>query len=99
MRAHIARNWSSRTAAIFITDGGPAPRILQQRGADTWEWVAFQPEVNDPDLTPTLTLPIDAIEAVVAAAHDVLPPSAATARHLDDAIKVRDRLLSLVEDR
>jgi TolB-like protein len=46
---------------------------------------------------PTLTIPVDALAALALAAGDHLPPSAATDRHLDDTIAVRDRMTTLVE--
>ena len=39
------------------------------------------------------------LKVLVEAGSDVLPPSSALARHLDDTIGVRDRLLTLVEER
>lgn len=47
---------------------------------------------------PTLDLPIDAAEAMVAAIADVLPPSAAVERHLEDARDTRDRLIDRLLD-
>jgi hypothetical protein len=48
---------------------------------------------------PSLTLDGEALKAIIAEGGDHLPPSGAMQRHLDDAIGVRDRLLSLVEER
>jgi len=48
---------------------------------------------------PSATLDEQVLKALVEAGSDALPPSSALARHLDDAIGVRDRLLTLVEGR
>lgn len=42
---------------------------------------------------PTLELQGEVWEAFLAKANGILPPSASTERHLQDAIKVRDRVL------
>lgn len=63
-------------------------------GADTWEWREVE-DATRPE--PSLTLPGEVFQALMAEGSDILPPSAAQARHLEDAIKVRDRLLTLVE--
>lgn len=60
-------------------------------GEDTWEDREVGPFDGAPP--PSLTLPGDIFKALVAAGSDILPPSASTERHLQDAIKVRDRLL------
>jgi hypothetical protein len=46
---------------------------------------------------PSYTFNEDVLRALIAAASDVLPPDRAQARHLADAISVRDRLLTLTE--
>lgn len=57
-----------------------------------WEHVPFGAEPE-----PSLVLPSEALEALVAAGADHLPPSSAQAEHLADTRAVRDRLLTLVE--
>lgn len=47
---------------------------------------------------PSVTMPAEILKALVAEASDVMPPDRAHGRHLDDAIKVRDRLLDLLLD-
>jgi hypothetical protein len=46
---------------------------------------------------PSALIEDEVLKALMAEASDVLPPSSALAHHLDDAIGVRDRLLTLVE--
>jgi hypothetical protein len=48
---------------------------------------------------PGIYLPAGALDAVVSAYHGTTAPQPATERHLEDAIAVRDRLLTLVEKR
>lgn len=62
-------------------------------GPDLFENVEVA-EGDRPD--PSLSLPSDLFGALITAGSDILPPSAATERHLADAIKVRDRLLDKV---
>jgi hypothetical protein len=47
--------------------------------------------------SPSLSIPNDALEAIVAAGADHLPPSSAQAEHLADVRAVRDRMLTIVE--
>lgn len=71
--------------------------VLQLAGepaGTTPVWVAI-PRAERPPIT--LRLHEDALEGLMAAAGDHLPPSAATERHLADAVAVRDRVLGLVE--
>ena len=49
------------------------------------------------DVPPTLVLPYEIVEALIAADDPTLNPRNAGAEHLKDARAVRDRLLSLVE--
>lgn len=55
-------------------------------------------EVREPGsvlaIKPSLTVDLEILKALVAAASKTLPPSAATERHLEDAIKVRDYVLN-----
>lgn len=85
--------WLYQDAAV---ERGRVRRVLQADGG--WEEIpiAEGAHAGEP-VKPTLELPTDALEAIIAAAGDVLPPSAATDRHLRDAVEIRDRLLALVE--
>jgi hypothetical protein len=48
--------------------------------------------------TPSLLLSPDMLKALVEAGLKITPPNTSMQNHLEDAIKVRDRLLTLVED-
>lgn len=62
--------------------------------APGWERVTINEHaVIDEDRRPTMRLPEDVLRALVAAGSEVLPPDRALANHLEDAIKVRDRVL------
>lgn len=68
--------------------------LLRMKEDGIWEWGKL--EVAAAPVLPTLTLPGDVFKALIAEGADILPPSAATERHLQDAIKVRDQLLALL---
>lgn len=106
MRVHIetgAGFYMRGTVGIYIFERGPTEtgsgRIMRLNPSEDfgarvkWEELALHAELPE----PTLELPTEAFEMLVAAGSDHLPPSSATDRHLYDAIGVRDRLLALVE--
>jgi len=64
------------------------------KAGDIWEWEKLEEAAAS--IPPTLTLPGDVFKGLIAEGADILPPSAATERHLQDAIKVRDQLLALL---
>jgi hypothetical protein len=99
MKVYIDRSstWARQTVRIYAVDSGPgARRLWQSHGGDKWSFEDIR-EGQTNDAEPTFEMPLDMLEAIVAAAHDILPPSAATDRHLKDAVAVRDRLLTLLE--
>jgi hypothetical protein len=82
----------------LVVDSGPGVhRLWQSQGGDRWSFEDISEGRQTNDAEPTFEMPLDMLEAIVAAAHDILPPSAATDRHLKDAVAVRDRLLTLLE--
>lgn len=102
-RVVIQENWQTRGHLVWVLgrDHPGAPTsVLQapESGAfgPRWEPIT-EPAVNGGDVVATIDLPEGALDALVAAARNVQAPHPATERHLDDAIAVRDRLLSLVE--
>lgn len=68
--------------------------LLRMKAESIWGWEKLE-QTTGP-VSPTLTLPGDVFKALIAEGADILPPSAATERHLSDAIKVRDQLLALL---
>jgi hypothetical protein len=67
--------------------------LLRMKPDGLWEWEKVEPAES---ISPTFTLPGDVFNALITEGADILPPSAATERHLADAIKVRDQLLALL---
>ena len=55
--------------------------------------LTFEEVAQGKDVAPTLELQGDVWEALQAKINGILPPSAATERHLQDAIAVRERVL------
>ena len=100
MRVRLERNWQAGAVDVYLyrrrfTEGTVEVLELptEPGTVPTFRTVGMGEEPGP----PTLTLPEDALEALVAAAGDFLPPSREQAAALDDARKMRDRLLDLVE--
>ncbi len=60
-------------------------------------WAPLEEGVVYPE--PTILLPEGVLDRIVAEYRGTTPAQPATERHLEDAIKVRDRLLAMVEKR
>jgi hypothetical protein len=98
VKVYLDRNWATTDVRIYVTQpAGLGVSYLWQLKGDQWAREEIRNEVVNDDLGPTIAMPSEMLEAIVAAAHDILPPSAATDRHLKDAVAVRDRLLTLIE--
>lgn len=95
MKAHIERDPIRQTVRVWLYRSGPDGTLLLHLFPSRIEEVV-EPGASLSD-NPSLELPEAAFEALVAAGIDFAPPSSAQAEHLADAVKVRDRLLSLVE--
>jgi hypothetical protein len=97
--AYINWRFGSTVLDIYVfSPAGPGlQRLYQSKGDGQWSFEEVKDGEDVGEIGPTLTVSKDMLEAIVAAAHDVLPPSAATDRHLKDAIAVRDRALAMVE--
>lgn len=103
----VEEDYLRRHVDVFVVDirrsgagavlrlAAPDPEGTVTRMEPTWEDVG---PVGEPRPAPTLSLPHDVWDAIAKKAAGALPPSAATDRHLADAIAVRDRLLTMVED-
>jgi hypothetical protein len=90
--AHIENDWVRQHVRIWIYTEG-RPRAVLAPDLETWTTVS---EASSP-AGPTFDLNVDVAEALADALATLGSPSEATRRHLDDAIKVRDRLLAVVE--
>ena len=96
MNVHMQRSWARMGYDITFYERDPFRVARLNDNAMnglTWEVADEQSEI-----APTLHLPGDALEALLAEAEKVIPVSHATERHLTDAVTVRDRLLKLVEE-
>lgn len=100
MKAHVERDWIRQSVNVWLFEAWPASsgRGKVVRLGDGARDVTLE-DVPDGALpAPTFSLSDDAFEALIAAGVDYAPPSSAQAAHLQDALTVRDRLLTLVEN-
>lgn len=99
MKVFIDHQFQMNSVRLYVLDpAGPgAQRLWQSKGGDQWSFEEIKDGQAADHLPATIEMPMGMLEAIVAAAHDILPPSAATDRHLKDAVAVRDRLLTLIE--
>lgn len=97
--AKVEKRWDRNTVEIWFYRPGQ-PVLVAQQGKEpgTWKNVEVDRDSKFP-VEPSLELPVDLYEQLIEAGSDFFPPSAATDRHLKDAVEVRDRLLSLVESK
>ena len=98
MYVHIEDNWRARTLDIWLTDcAGKMHGHYSINGNELEvEWTERrESEVWSEE--PTLRLPKEVAEDIIRAMEGHVHAQDATSRHLDDAIAVRDRLLSIVE--
>lgn len=100
MEARIEHDWPSGGVKVWLYQRhGRGLDVFQYEkdaeGGFRWRVEPVYEAALLPE--PTFELPRDALPALIEAASDFLPPSAATDRHLKDAIEVRDRALSLIE--
>lgn len=96
MKAHIENDWMRDALKVWIYQ--PAERgATQIIGFDENGEALLQ--VIEPGVQPgpSMVLPRAALEALVATASGVLPPSEVTVDAMRDARETRDRLLTLVE--
>lgn len=99
MRVQIVWRPGTDVQDIYILQDGFSASLHRQlffRPADRMdqavlEWRDVDSYGKSPD--PSLSLPGDVLQAIVREGAKVLPPSEAMARHLQDAVAVRDRVL------
>jgi len=89
----MERRFASMQTAVWFYDPGPDGTVIYDADGSVQE--RLQPGEDHGEAS--LVINWDALESLVAAASDHLPPSSAAERHLTDMIGVRDRLLALVE--
>lgn len=94
-QVHIVEEWHRSSVSIWIYQRLGPEEGTNILGPDLA--TVRQHPLGAPLSEPTMELPDVVSKPLAAALADVLPPDRAQGRHLDDAIKVRDRLLSLVE--
>jgi hypothetical protein len=95
-RVYIEDDWATRGHRVAIL-GRPYPGQPRHWLDAAGGWHPIQETGTAADADAWWRLPEGALDAIVAAYAKVASPHPATERHLDDAIKVRDRLLALVE--
>ncbi len=94
-RVVVSDDWQNDGHAIYVLGRSHpgAPRgVLQPDG----EWLELDHD-NSVINTPTLRLPADALDMLVAARVGVAAPNTALADALADTRTVRDRLLTIIE--
>jgi hypothetical protein len=95
VRAVVQHDAASREVLIWLIDD--AERLYYPPiGEEKAQRVEVQPGRLLTIHAPSLRLPRDGFEQLIAEGANVLPPDRAQGRHLDDAIKVRDQLLGLL---
>lgn len=92
---HIQPQWHRRGEKRLIVVGFAYPGAPRSWLKADGTWEPLTETMLPPDDIGFL-LPPGVLEAIVAAAGDIAPEPA-TERHLQDAIMVRDRLLTLAE--
>lgn len=98
----LEENWQAGGYNVFVLERrGVAGERQQLRYVDdpnefALRWEQLKDDGRTP--APTMFLPADALEALIAAAAGVTPAVPAHVEALEDARDVRDRLLTLVEN-
>lgn len=96
MRCHIERDWSRDAVKVWLYQPG-RDMNAQVIGIADDGYLTMQNFEPGQDAPPSFILPTEALEALVKAGSDVLPPSDATVDALQDARAVRDQALGMVE--
>lgn len=94
MKARVEKDWLTDSMKVTFFDHTPSGTVVYDLPSGTATILKDGEEAPEP-----LRFPRDSLAALVAEASGILPPSAATTAHLQDAVAVRDRLLTLVERR
>lgn len=92
MKVRIEQDWLTQNVKVWIyepSESGPH-RLTRMIGRDTWETVEVDPGAI---VEPSFSIPEELFRQIVAEGAGLLPIDRAGERHLEDAIKVRDRLM------
>lgn len=92
MKVRLEQNWMNHGVKVWFYEPTPQGTLIFDVVAGTHK--LLKDGEKEP---PPLELPEVALQALAAEAAGILPVSDATSAHLADAVKVRDRLLTLVE--
>ena len=98
MKAKIIREWHTDEVKVWLYDNTLSGELCIYKVSEDGRLIGKT--MSKGAILPEdwcMRLPPDAIKALVDASLPEFPPSDATARHLQDAITVRDRLLAIVE--
>jgi len=100
MKARVEENFPANSLKVWvyeITPGGGARlhRMVQTKDGETYWEIVDVDEGALPD--PSFEIPTPVAEALAPELLGVVPPNTSQARHLDDTIEVRDRLLTMIE--
>jgi len=99
MHVHAETKWATREVWVWFFEGTQPGNTHVYRATsddDLTRWT-LEPWDAETGTEPSLVLPDTAAAALAGALSGLLPPDKAMARHLDDAITTRDRLLVLIE--
>lgn len=97
-RVFIAEDWPTGGHRIVIRGRShPGARMAVLQADGTWKELSESDQINPSGEGLGITLPDGALDAIVAEYLKVAAPQQATERHLEDAMSVRDRLLTIVE--
>jgi len=89
------RRAASRSVDLYIMSQDRRFQLRNLSGGEgDGEWVEV---VHGARMEPSIVLSDYLAEGIAKALADTIPPSSSMQRHLDDAIKVRDQLLTLVD--
>lgn len=91
VKVKIEHDWATLNVKVYLyeaSEAGPTRQAILDRYG--WNMVEVEPG-RRPE--PSLVIPEDWLRTLIAEGSGLLPIDRAGERHLDDAIKVRDRIL------
>jgi hypothetical protein len=96
VKAHIEWQWAYDGMSVFLFDPPPHAAYYTIGADGCLVRHEYDPHMADA-ASPLMTFRRDALQAILEASAEKLPPHDATVDALKDTRMVRDRLLSLVE--
>lgn len=94
MKAQIEWGWQTASMHVFLFDRHPDRYFTI---GEDGRLVPHEVDFNSDNAKPALVLSAEALDELLRAAAEKRPPQDATVDALNDARKVRDRLLTLIE--